>query len=117
MLRKEKHQESLSSTLGVEEVACRRLAVLSLLGDSDLPPVTGEWRAGDHGQTTSDSLPEKKYLFVLLATKHCQLKFEDLLVYSFFTYRAGTKHPAVTLRRIADNLGFCRPTVRQSLRG
>ena len=28
-------------------------------------------------------LPEKKYLFVLLATKSCQLKFDELLVYSF----------------------------------
>jgi hypothetical protein len=32
-LRKGKHQENLSSTLGVEEVACRRLAVLSVIGD------------------------------------------------------------------------------------
>jgi len=60
-------------------------------------------------------LPEKKYLFVLLATKSCQLKFEDLVVYSFLVYRAGTKHPAVAQRRIADNLGLCRTTVRRSL--
>jgi hypothetical protein len=61
-------------------------------------------------------LPDKKYLFVLLATKSCQLKFEDLLIYSFLMYRAGTTHPTVAQRRIADNLGFCRTTVRQSLR-
>jgi predicted transcriptional regulator len=60
-------------------------------------------------------LPDKKYLFVLLATKSCQLKFEDLVIYSFLTYRAGTKHPAVAQRRIADNLGLCRTTVRRSL--
>jgi biotin operon repressor len=60
-------------------------------------------------------LPDKKYLFVLLATKSCQLKFEDLVIYSFLTYRAGTKHPTLAQRRIADNLGLCRTTVRQSL--
>jgi biotin operon repressor len=60
-------------------------------------------------------LPEKKYLFVLLATRHCQLKFEDLLAYSFLVYRAGTKHPAVAQRRIADNLGLCRRTVSQCM--
>jgi biotin operon repressor len=60
-------------------------------------------------------LPDRKYLFVLLATKSCQLKFEDLLAYSFLAYRAGTQHPAVVQRRVADNLGLCRTTVRRSL--
>jgi predicted transcriptional regulator len=60
-------------------------------------------------------LPDKKYFFILLATNSCQLKFEDLLVYSFLVYRAGTKHPTLAQRRIADNLGLCRTTVRRSL--
>ena len=68
------------------------------------------------GDTRRRLLPDKKYLFVLLATKHCQIKFEDLLAYSFLAYRAGTQHPAVAQRRIADNLGLCRTTVRRSLR-
>jgi hypothetical protein len=59
-------------------------------------------------------LPGKKYLFVLLPTKQCQLTFNELLLYSFLVYRAGTASPTVTQKRIAENLGLCKKTVRQS---